>query len=88
MRFTFLLLVFALVLCSGFGAYILRAFNSRIRRSAEGLPAKGHTQAPRALSQLEMNLKKGEYVCGNRICKLRPGEVPPNCNGVCQYPIH
>ncbi|KAM3956644.1 uncharacterized protein ACR2FA_009421 [Aphomia sociella] len=31
-------------------------------------------------------LRKGEYVCGDRICKLRPGEIPRNCNG-CQYRI-
>ncbi|XP_013201022.2 uncharacterized protein LOC106143467 [Amyelois transitella] len=33
-------------------------------------------------------LKKGEYVCGNRICQLRPGEVPRGCEGgECQYNV-
>ncbi|XP_053618649.1 uncharacterized protein LOC128680021 [Plodia interpunctella] len=33
-------------------------------------------------------LRKGEYVCGTRICKLRPGEIPKGCEGgECQYNI-
>ncbi|XP_059055845.1 uncharacterized protein LOC131849746 [Achroia grisella] len=31
--------------------------------------------------------RKGEYVCGDRMCKLKPGEIPKNCNGVCQFRI-
>ncbi|XP_069355914.1 uncharacterized protein [Maniola hyperantus] len=34
------------------------------------------------------SVRKGEYVCGNKICKLTPGVVPKGCNGICQYPIH
>ncbi|XP_049880263.1 uncharacterized protein LOC126376741 [Pectinophora gossypiella] len=42
---------------------------------------KGGTQKP------ELSLRKGEYMCGDRVCRLGPGEMPPGCNGVCQYPI-
>ncbi|KAJ8710411.1 hypothetical protein PYW07_009777 [Mythimna separata] len=38
-------------------------------------------------SSLEMNLRKGEYVCEGRVCKLVPGVEPKGCNGVCQYPV-
>ncbi|XP_063369724.1 uncharacterized protein LOC134658051 [Cydia amplana] len=34
-----------------------------------------------------LNLRKGEYICGNKICSLKPGEIPPNCGGVCQYKV-
>ncbi|XP_075985400.1 uncharacterized protein LOC142982664 [Anticarsia gemmatalis] len=33
------------------------------------------------------SLKKGEYMCGKKVCKLPPGVEPKNCNGECQYPI-
>ncbi|XP_045761939.1 uncharacterized protein LOC123865135 [Maniola jurtina] len=32
-------------------------------------------------------VRKGEYVCGDKICKLTPGVEPPGCNGICQYPL-
>ncbi|XP_030032213.2 uncharacterized protein LOC115448789 [Manduca sexta] len=41
-----------------------------------------HRQQP-----LEFNLIKGEYMCRGQVCKLMPGEIPRDCNGVCQYPI-
>ncbi|XP_063542124.1 uncharacterized protein LOC134750823 [Cydia strobilella] len=35
-----------------------------------------------------LNLRKGEYICGNKICSLKPGEIPHNCGGgLCQYKI-
>ncbi|XP_026728562.1 uncharacterized protein LOC113494431 isoform X2 [Trichoplusia ni] len=36
---------------------------------------------------LEYQVTKGEYVCGDKICKLTPGVEPPGCNGMCQYPL-
>ncbi|CAB3229305.1 unnamed protein product [Arctia plantaginis] len=35
----------------------------------------------------DLSVRKGEYICGNKVCKLEPGVVPKNCNGMCQYPI-
>ncbi|XP_041989083.1 uncharacterized protein LOC121740451 [Aricia agestis] len=32
-----------------------------------------------------LNLRKGEYMCGDRVCRLQPGQVPEGCNGMCQY---
>ncbi|CAK1543646.1 unnamed protein product [Leptosia nina] len=43
---------------------------------------KGNPRPPPQIS-----LRKGEYVCGDKICKLRPGEIPKGCNGICQYRI-
>ncbi|CAK1590744.1 unnamed protein product [Parnassius mnemosyne] len=62
----------------------------RYRRSPIQQYVKGHKadpQAGSAPSSLEMKVKKGEYVCGDKICKLKPGEIPKGCNGICQYPI-
>ncbi|XP_045505051.1 uncharacterized protein LOC123701614 isoform X4 [Colias croceus] len=33
------------------------------------------------------SLRKGEYMCGDKICKLQPGEIPKGCNGMCQYKV-
>ncbi|XP_052743517.1 uncharacterized protein LOC112057236 [Bicyclus anynana] len=54
------------------------------------LPVKGGRPAykgPPPLSNLHLNLRKGEYVCGNKVCRLQPGEIPKGCNGVCQYAV-
>ncbi|KAF9807034.1 hypothetical protein SFRURICE_011178 [Spodoptera frugiperda] len=48
---------------------------------------KGYNPADAPPSELEMKVRKGEYVCGNRICKLEPGVEPVGCNGICQYAI-
>ncbi|XP_047540201.1 uncharacterized protein LOC125073422 [Vanessa atalanta] len=34
-----------------------------------------------------VDLRKGEFMCGNSVCKLKPGEIPKGCNGICQYPL-
>ncbi|OWR41696.1 hypothetical protein KGM_213353 [Danaus plexippus plexippus] len=33
-------------------------------------------------------LRKGEFMCGNRVCRLKPGQIPPGCNGACQYRVN
>ncbi|XP_063833493.1 uncharacterized protein LOC135082634 [Ostrinia nubilalis] len=59
----------------------------RARRSPQdvkgGSPIKGRV----LLTRTQPALRKGEYICGGRVCKLQPGEVPKGCNGICQYPI-
>ncbi|KAL0861246.1 hypothetical protein ABMA27_008809 [Loxostege sticticalis] len=59
----------------------------RARRSPQevkgGSPIKGRVP----LTRLELTLRKGEYICGNSVCKLQPGQIPKGCNGVCQYPL-
>ncbi|VVC86377.1 unnamed protein product, partial [Leptidea sinapis] len=42
---------------------------------------KGH------IPELELQLRKGEFICNGKICELRPGEIPDGCNGKCQYKI-
>uniref|UniRef100_A0A2A4JQC1 Uncharacterized protein n=1 Tax=Heliothis virescens TaxID=7102 RepID=A0A2A4JQC1_HELVI len=54
-------------------------------RAQDGV--KGRRPATAPPIPLEMKLRKGEYVCGNKICKLEPGVVPKGCNGECQYRI-
>ncbi|XP_073962349.1 uncharacterized protein [Choristoneura fumiferana] len=54
----------------------------RARRTPQFVKGQKTTRAP-----IHLNLRKGEYICGNKICSLRPGEVPPNCGGVCQYKV-
>ncbi|XP_014365443.2 uncharacterized protein LOC106716438 [Papilio machaon] len=64
-----------------------------VRRSSHAQDVKGrktpshHNPQATTKSRPELNLRKGEYMCSGRVCKLRPGEIPPGCNGVCQYPV-
>ncbi|XP_038218381.1 uncharacterized protein LOC119836978 [Zerene cesonia] len=46
---------------------------------------KGQTPAVRGGNTSSTSLRKGEYMCGDKICKLQPGEIPKGCNGMCQY---
>ncbi|XP_045455821.1 uncharacterized protein LOC123665576 [Melitaea cinxia] len=55
------------------------------KRSAQLKGAKPDVKGNHHVPSL--NLRKGEYICGNKVCKLQPGVVPKNCNGVCQYPV-
>ncbi|CAH2229369.1 jg21776 [Pararge aegeria aegeria] len=50
-------------------------------------PTKGGRPVHKDYPTPRLNVRKGEYICGNRVCKLKPGEVPEGCNGMCQYPI-
>ncbi|XP_063897412.1 uncharacterized protein LOC110376643 [Helicoverpa armigera] len=66
------------------------AFGAREKRAPWPRPqdgVKGRRPATAPPIPLEMKLRKGEYVCGNKICKLEPGVVPKGCNGDCQYRI-
>ncbi|KAL4702921.1 hypothetical protein ACJJTC_005149 [Scirpophaga incertulas] len=63
----------------------------RDRRSPQytkgNAPAKTQPKLGRVpLTKMELSLRKGEYICGDRICKLQPGEVPKHCVH-CQYRI-
>nr|NP_001298467.1 uncharacterized protein LOC106102885 precursor [Papilio polytes]BAM19281.1 unknown secreted protein [Papilio polytes] len=64
-----------------------------VRRSSHAQDVKGRKTLPHhnpqatTKSRPEVNLRKGEYMCSGRACRLRPGEVPRGCNGVCQYPV-
>nr|NP_001299222.1 uncharacterized protein LOC106116221 precursor [Papilio xuthus]BAM18670.1 unknown secreted protein [Papilio xuthus] len=64
-----------------------------VRRSSHAQDVKGrktsahHNPQVTTKSRPELNLRKGEYMCSGRVCKLQPGEVPRGCNGVCQYPV-
>ncbi|CAG5013452.1 unnamed protein product [Parnassius apollo] len=56
--------------------YRLSPISWRYRRSPIEQNVKGHNSYPQAgatFSALELKVKKGEYVCGNKICKLKPG---------------
>ncbi|CAH0717577.1 unnamed protein product, partial [Brenthis ino] len=56
---------------------------SRSARTKGGEPGvKGISPPPPKLS-----VRKGEYICGNKVCKLMPGVIPEGCNGICQYPV-
>ncbi|RVE53463.1 hypothetical protein evm_001833 [Chilo suppressalis] len=61
---------------------------SRARRSPQYVKQLVPTYNRRqyVASKLETNLRKGEYVCGNKVCRLKPGVPPANCDG-CQYPL-
>ncbi|KAJ8710495.1 hypothetical protein PYW08_009010 [Mythimna loreyi] len=68
-------------------------FGPRSRRAAWPLTradgVKGGVQARRSKvrpSSLETNLRKGEYICEGKVCKLAPGEKPEGCD-FCQYPV-
>nr|XP_004926040.2 uncharacterized protein LOC101739782 isoform X1 [Bombyx mori] len=59
---------------------------SRPKRHQINAPIKGR-QSPHRRGGIEHMLRKGEYVCGDKICRLKPGEEPAGCNGICQFPI-
>ncbi|XP_022818521.1 uncharacterized protein LOC111350996 [Spodoptera litura] len=68
-------------------------FGPRAKRSPwpwarPGGGVKGYRPAEAPPSELQKKVRKGEFVCGNKICKLEPGVEPAGCNGLCQYPIH
>ncbi|KAJ0171268.1 hypothetical protein K1T71_012818 [Dendrolimus kikuchii] len=60
----------------------------RYRRLASRYGVKEGSRSGPSIDELSKNLRKGEYICGNKVCKLKPGEIPKQCpKGLCQYPI-
>ncbi|XP_022119703.2 uncharacterized protein LOC110996377 [Pieris rapae] len=60
--------------------HLARRSPQYIKENVPGI--KGNSRPPPNIS-----LRKGEYMCGNKVCKLRPGEIPKGCNGICQYRV-
>ncbi|XP_050355985.1 uncharacterized protein LOC126777130 [Nymphalis io] len=59
--------------------YVLKR-SAQVKGAKPGV--KGYNPPP------PVDLRKGEFMCGNRVCKLKPGEIPKGCNGICQYPLN
>ncbi|XP_031767939.2 uncharacterized protein LOC116413367 [Galleria mellonella] len=59
----------------------------RQRRSPQDVKGGSRNAVKGGHTPPTIHPRKGEYVCGDKMCKLKPGEVPKNCNGVCQYRV-